>query len=563
MRAVIYARYSTDLQSASSVEDQARLCREYLERDGHELVKVYSDRAVSGATLIRPGIQLLMQEASRGDFDLVYAEALDRISRDQEDAAGFFKRMAFAQISILTLAEGEISELHVGLKGTMNALFLKDLAQKTRRGLQGRVLQGLSGGGICYGYNLVPEQVGSRRINASEAKVVRTIFRDFAAGRSPRAIAKRLNQKGIPGPSGRPWRDTTIRGHFGRGTGILNNELYIGRLVWNRLTYLKDPKSGRRRSRHNPPEKWIIQDVPLLRIVDDDSWEAVKARQHSIRISDGVTKARATRFWECRRSRHLLSGLVRCEECGSSYAAVGRDYLACSAARGSGTCSNRQSIRRGTLEALILDAMRQRLMAPDLVKEFVRAFHEEANRQRREDEALHEDKRRELSAIKRQLGGLIDAIADGLRAPGLQQRLDDLEGRRIEIEKSLAAPTTPVRLHPNLAEIYRRQVEQLQNSLSQPEIRDEAVQILRGLIERVSIKPAKDGMEIEIVGEIAKMVELGTEPNKKQAHLGERAACSVKVVAGARNRFGRLDVVEGLIPGVHQSFALTTNLLNY
>ena len=175
MRAVIYARYSTDLQSAASIEDQVRLCRERLERDGHDLVKIYSDRAISGATLLRPGVQLLMQDATGGAFDHVYAEALDRISRDQEDAAGFFKRMAFAEVTIVTLAEGEISELHVGLKGTMNALFLKDLAQKTRRGLQGRVLQGLSGGGVCYGYDLVAGETGIRRINVREAKVVQAI----------------------------------------------------------------------------------------------------------------------------------------------------------------------------------------------------------------------------------------------------------------------------------------------------------------------------------------------------------------------------------------------------
>jgi hypothetical protein len=150
-------------------------------------------------------------------------------------------------------------------------------------------------------------------------------------------------------------------------------------------------------------------------------------------------------------------------------------------------------------------------------------------------EALHDAKRRELAAIKRQLDGLVDAIADGLRAPGLQQRLDELEARRIEIEQSLAAPPSPVRLHPNLAELYRRQVAQLQRSLSHPEIRDEAVQILRGLIERVSIRPTADGMEIEIVGEIAKMVELGLESNKKRATLDEKAARSVKVVAGACN----------------------------
>ena len=533
MRAVIYARYSTDLQSASSIDDQVRLCRERLEHDGHEVVKVYNDRAVSGATLVRPGIQLLMQDAILGRFDLIYAEALDRISRDQEDVAGFFKRMAFAEVTIVTLAEGEISELHVGLKGTMNALFLKDLAQKTRRGLQGRVLQGLSGGGICYGYDLVPGETGSRHINASESKVVQAIFRDYKAGLSPRAIARKLNQKGIPGPSGKPWRDTTIRGHFGRGTGILNNELYIGRLVWNRLTYLKDPKTGRRRSRANPPERWIVHDVPALRIVDAELWEAVKARQGSIRASHRVANARATRFWERRRSRHLLSGLVRCQECGSRYAAVGRDYLACSAARGSGTCSNRQSIRRPALEALILDGLRQRLMAPDLVEEFIRAFQKEINLQRREDDALRDAKGRELADIRRKLAGLIEAIADGLRAPGLQQRLDELEARRTAIEECLAASsTTPVRLHPNLAQVYRRQVEQLHQALDHPEIRDEAVQVLRGLIEHVLIGPADNGFEIEIVGEIAKMVELGLGPKAKQANLDERSTRSVKVVAG-------------------------------
>ena len=105
--------------------------------------------------------------------------------------------MRFADVKIMTLAEGEISELHVGLKGTMNALFLKDLAQKTRRGLQGRVLQGLSGGGLCYGYDLLPGETGVRRINESEAKVVRSIFRDYAAGQSPRAIARKLNEKGV------------------------------------------------------------------------------------------------------------------------------------------------------------------------------------------------------------------------------------------------------------------------------------------------------------------------------------------------------------------------------
>ena len=170
-RAVIYARFSSDLQRASSIDDQIRICRERLERDGCELAAVYQDKAMSGASLLRPGIQQLLNDGGRRQFDVVYAEALDRISRDQEDVAAVFKRLQFADVTIVTVAEGLISELHVGLKGTMNALYLKDLAEKTRRGLRGRVEAGHSGGGNSYGYDVVvgtngsESERGERRIN--------------------------------------------------------------------------------------------------------------------------------------------------------------------------------------------------------------------------------------------------------------------------------------------------------------------------------------------------------------------------------------------------------------
>lgn len=88
----------------------------------------------------------MLQDAQAGQFDTVLAEALDRISRDQADVATLFNHLEFVGVPIVTLAEGEISELHVGLKGTMNTLLLKDLAARTHRGLRGRVEAGKSGG---------------------------------------------------------------------------------------------------------------------------------------------------------------------------------------------------------------------------------------------------------------------------------------------------------------------------------------------------------------------------------------------------------------------------------
>jgi hypothetical protein len=128
---------------------------------------------------------------------------------------------------------------------------------------------------------------GERRINEAEAAHVRRIFLAFADGHSPRAIAKQLNEEGIPGPGGRPWGDTTIRGQLDRGTGLLNNTLYIGRMEWNRCSYVKNPQTGKKVARVNPPEAREIAEVPHLRIIDDALWARVKGRQSVVRIEMG------------------------------------------------------------------------------------------------------------------------------------------------------------------------------------------------------------------------------------------------------------------------------------
>jgi DNA invertase Pin-like site-specific DNA recombinase len=552
MRAVIYARYSSDNQRDESIEDQIRVCRGIIDAKGWSLASVYSDAAISGATTLRPGYQKLLEDARGGVFDVIVAEALDRLSRDQEDVASLYKHLSFAGVDLVTVAEGEVNELHVGLKGTMNALYLKDLAAKTRRGLEGRVRQGRSGGGISYGYDVIREVDasgepvrGGRSINDAEAAIVRRIFSEFAAGASPRTIARRLNAEKIPGPGSRSWSDTTIRGHHTRRTGILHNDLYIGRMVWNKQRYVKDPRTGRRLARLNSESAWITHELPELRIIDQELWDRVEARLGRIRKSPGIEKAKATRFWENRRPKHLFTGLIVCGGCGSPFASVGRTYLACSAARRQGTCSNKRGIPRTVLENLILDALTRHLMAPDLVKAFIIEFHAELNRLNRERENGFALKRRALDETSRKLDGLIEAVADGLRTPGLKAKLDELEQRKADLEAELtSAPLPAPRLHPNLAEIYRRKVENLHASLAAPETRTEAIEILRGLIDKIRLRPIEKGFEIELVGEIAKMIALPGGP--RSAEL-KAYTSSVKVVAGTRyQRY--LQIAEGWIP---------------
>src|SRR5476651_1216294 len=108
-RVALYARYSSDNQSVASIEDQFRICREHATREQWNVVGTYHDAAISGASVIlRPGVQALLQDAQRGKFEVVLAEALDRVSRDQADVATLFKHLRFAGVTIVTLSEGEI-----------------------------------------------------------------------------------------------------------------------------------------------------------------------------------------------------------------------------------------------------------------------------------------------------------------------------------------------------------------------------------------------------------------------------------------------------------------------
>ena len=548
LRCALYARYSSDQQRAASIEDQFRICREHAEREGWTIAATYKDSAISGdSVILRPGIQGLIEDARRGLFEVVVAEALDRVSRDQADVAILYKHLRFAGVPVVTLAEGEINELHVGLKGTMNALFLKDLAAKTRRGLRGRVEAGKSGGGICYGYDVVKlhdaagERIrGEREIDETEAEIVRRIFREFAQGTSPRAIARRLNEDGIPGPKGKLWTDSVLRGHAKRGTGLLNNELYIGRLVWNRQRFLKNPETGKRVARLNPPEEWIVAEVPELRILDDALWQAAKARQGEIseKYATAIAATRAAqanRLNSTHRPRYLLSGLLECGVCGGSYSKRGQDRYGCSNHVMSGSCSNSRTIRRDEIEERVMAGLREKLMEPEAAAEAMKAYAEETNRLNRERRASGATDRKELADIEKKIATMLDVIEDGGYARGMMDRMRELEARQDEIAERLSsAPVDLPDIHPNIAIVYRRKVERLAEALADPRDRDEAADAIRGLIERIVLTPGekRGQMDAALHGDLGTILEWAGNGRRKGATDTPGSGMSVSVVAG-------------------------------
>lgn len=211
MRAALYARFSIDLQRAESIADQLTACRAYCAHNGLTVVVAYEDAAISGASMAnRPGLAALMQAARSGVFDVAVTEALDRLSRSQGDIATLFEDLRHQGVAIRTISEEEVEELAIGLKGTMNALFLRETARKTKRGMIGVAREGRHAGGRVYGYKIKREldakgefTRGLRDVDEVEveAEIVRSVFSDYAAGLSPRAMVAKLNARGIAAPT--------------------------------------------------------------------------------------------------------------------------------------------------------------------------------------------------------------------------------------------------------------------------------------------------------------------------------------------------------------------------
>ena len=341
--------------------------------------------------------------------------------------------------------------------------------------------KGKAGGGLCYGYRVVKKNDangepirGDREIIAEEAAIIRRIFRAFAAGKSPKAIAVELNKEGIPGPLGRAWGDTSIRGHVSRGTGILNNELYAGVLVWNRQRFVKDPGTGKRVSRPNPESQWIRAEVPHLRIVDDELWNAARARQRQIAEIFGPNPAntregRAKRLHLANRPVSLLSGLLVCGCCGGKIGIILSDRYGCLNHHRRGTCDNNRTIRREKIEARVLAGLQDRLVSSEAVAEAVRAYVEEMNRLNRDRRVQHEDDRRAIQKIECAIAGIISAIEDGMYQPSMKARMDELERQKAEITARMAhAPADMPDVHPNVAANYRSNVARFAEALTTP-----------------------------------------------------------------------------------------------
>lgn len=529
LRAAVYARYSSSLQRPTSIEDQVARCRGAAARfdceiaDGH----VYSDQEISGATAQRPGYQRLTEAAKRLEFEAIIVEDQDRLWRDQAEMHAALNRLRFRGIRVFSVATGanltdKTGSIVAAMKGWQDEAFLDSLREKTRRGMQGQVARGLSAGGRAHGYRSVPVldparadpygqalAVGSRRmIDKAEAKVVVRIFEMYAGGMSAKAITYRLNSERVPPPRpkrGRKpqgWTWTTISGSRKKGTGILNNDLYRGVCFWNRSGKLRDPETGKRVTRPHDKEDWLRVEVPKLRIVSEELWHRVKARQ----AKSSKPRSKGQRGGATRHA-YLFSGLLRCAECGAHYTSRGGGRYVCSFHKNRGTtvCGNSRVVRRDVLEKRLLRVIEEEILSPEAVAYLTDKVNSALQRANREGTSARRALEAELREAEREAENIKQAVRHGKATATLLEMLEALEAkiRRLRAESN-AEPRAraAVRALPGLVERY---VRDLGSVLGRDT--DCARFLLSRLLGDVILRPDRRGLVAEIRGNLGVLLD--------------------------------------------------------
>lgn len=387
---------------------------------------------------------------------------VDRLSRDIEHSAKILKELRYRDADIWTVHAGTpVTDLEMALRAALSHELVEQIRYRTREGMKMTVKKGKAPTCLAYGYVLSQQRDangdrmrGLRDLNPDKAEVVRRIFKMYADGASPQEIANTLNREGIVRPRGGPWRDTAIRGHKTIGTGILNNESYIGRIVWNKRQFRKNPHTERRAARMNDASQWVSSEVGSMRIVSDELWARVRARDAEIgilRAGAGTKRLNATH-----RPEYLLNRMLQCAECGGPYAISGKDRYSCTnrkkrlpiEALGGECCGNSKTITRHELEERVLNCIPAAFDSMEIFDRVSETMIAHEVKLLKQTPSRRVDLTAELRSTTQRQNSIIQQISDraaeGLpRLAALDDQLDELEALREKLAAEVNALAEP------------------------------------------------------------------------------------------------------------------------
>ena len=459
MKAAVYARYSSENQSEKSIDDQIRVCTQYIKTHNMSLEPghIYIDEAISGSVINRPGLLALQTAAENKEFEAVVVDDLSRLSRSNHQMLTLVLKFNYLQMKIISVSDGIItdddnSKLSIHLRGLMNELYLDDLKKKTMRGLEGQKLRGFSAGENVYGYSTRPvgelklNKKGQAKyegkvheINQEEADIVKKIYQEFIAGKSLHKIVQKLNQEKVPTKKGFTggWSLSSI-------SKILKNERYIGQWTWKKYKSVRDPMTGIRKRFMRPEKEWIKSFRKDLIIIDQEQWHKAQARWKEIKNSWPIRKNYKKHDLKQRSyihssPTHLLSGLMRCQCCGSNIVLIsgkGSGYYGCLNAKRK-TCTNTLLVSRKRIEKIIISELKEKILTPANLSYVYKKVEKSAVSGLDEVPGQIKKRTAEYDKISREIQNYLKYIKTGNFSKAVSEALQEAETRSKDLKEEI------------------------------------------------------------------------------------------------------------------------------
>ena len=408
MKAVIYARFSSHNQREESIDGQIRECKEFAKKNQIEIVRTYIDRAMSAKTDNRPDFQRMIRDSAARQWDAVIVYELDRFARNRYDSANYKAKLKHNGVKVMSAKENITDDptgiiLESMLEG-MAEYYSAELAQKINRGMEQNVLEAKwTGGNLPLGYRISADK--HFEVDPLSAQAVKSIFADYAAGKSIKKIVDELNQQGL----------RTTRGNiFGPNSldRILRNQKYIGVYKYHGIT----SPSG----------------IP-----------AIVSKELFYEVQTMLKKNKAAPARKKANTDYLLTGKIFCGECKSNM--IGE----CGRSRNGEThyyykCANHKRARGCKLPAIKKDWIESEIVKQTvnevLTDQMIDYISENAVKMQRKENELNilSELEKQVSEKKKAIENLVKAIESGACSPAISERITALEEEKAGIESEIA-----------------------------------------------------------------------------------------------------------------------------
>ena len=407
MKAVIYARYSSHAQKDTSIEQQLRVCRKYAQDNDLQVVDEYCDRAISGTSDKRPEFLKMIKDAAKGKWQRVLIYKVDRFARNRYDSAMYKAKLKKSGVKVMSVME----PIPDGPEGILLESVLEGSAEYYSANLSQNILRGMhenalackvNNGGLPLGLTKGPD--GRYAIEPAGAEVVREIFDMYAQGRNVTQITAELNARGLRTSKGARWNKNSLH-------TILKNERYAGVYKW--------------------AEVRIEDGIPA--IISKELFEEVQERLRKVARAPAAARTDVD---------YLLTGKLFCGHCGSPMvgeSGTGKSgrkfyYYACIKRKRERAC-DKKPVKKDWIETQVVRLTRDKVLTDEVIARIVDGAirRQDAERDGSALAAMESD----LADVKRGIRNILNAIEQGIITPSTKERLDELEGRRADLEAAI------------------------------------------------------------------------------------------------------------------------------